>query len=206
MLTTLFYTAAASGLAGGPATAWGFAIAVGEGTAAWDAVAPAPDRTTAQLTRETARRAVPPEALVFLDASGRPSRQPTPRLRFAVTFPPGEGTGTLRECGLFARRADRDVLLSYHTHPRIEKEAGGSLQRTISIDLTPRPVAPGSRLTRFLGNTYSTEIHDLDRETPNCQIPEIRFDRRFYFAGLEQARAAGYDPCAYCFGRDLSER
>ncbi len=206
MLTTLFYTAATSWLAGEAAPARGFAIAVGEGAAAWDAAEPARDRGTTGLTSETARLAVPPEAVVFLDASGRPSRRPTPRVRFTVTFPPGEGTGTLRECGLFARRADRDALLSYHVHPRIEKEAGASLQRTIHIDLTPRAVAPGSHVTRFLGNTYSTELHDLDRETPNCQIAEIRFDRRFYFAGVEQARAAGYDPCAYCFGRDLSER
>lgn len=154
--------------------------------------------------RETARRIVRPGAIVFLDESGRPVRRTTARVRFSVEFPAGEGTGTLRECGLFGGEATdasgSGTLLSYHVHPRIEKGASDSLRRDIHIDLTPRPFAPGSRVTRWLGNTRSGEVHDLDARTPNCQIDEIRLDRRFYFAGLEEAARFGYDPCAYCLG------
>ncbi len=208
MLTSAFYTLAASQILGEAATPRTFLIAIGEGDAAWDAAVSPDDRATVRLTRETARRAVPPDAIVFLDGTSNPVRRPTPHVRFTVAFPPGEGTGTLRECGLFAvgQGGGQEVLLSYHTHPRIEKEADAALQRVVHIDLTPRAIAPGSRITLLLGNTYSTELHDLDRETPNCQIDEIRPDRRFYFTSIEEARSAGYDVCAYCFGRDLSER
>ena len=57
---------------------------------------------------------------------------------------------------------------------------------------------------RYLGNTATKEVHDLDQEdtAPNgCQIDEIigaGHDRPF--GTLAGAHAAGYDNCAKCVG------
>jgi len=54
---------------------------------------------------------------------------------------------------------------------------------------------------RYLGNTNTTEVHDLDNEKTNCQIDEIikaKHDKPFN--SLTDARSAGYDNCAYCIG------
>lgn len=54
---------------------------------------------------------------------------------------------------------------------------------------------------RYLGNTNTTEVHDLDNEQTNCQIDEIikaKHDKPFN--SLTDARSAGYDNCAYCIG------
>jgi hypothetical protein len=98
------------------------------------------------------------------------------------------------------------VLLAYYVHPRLDVAPATALERTVRVDLTPQPVAPGSRVTRWLGNSHPRELHDRERATPNCQLDEIPADRRFYFASEAEALAAGYDPCAYCFGRGRSRR
>jgi hypothetical protein len=54
---------------------------------------------------------------------------------------------------------------------------------------------------QFLGNTNTTEVHDLDQEKTSCQIDEIiraRHDKPFKTHAA--ARAAGYDNCAKCLG------
>ena len=54
---------------------------------------------------------------------------------------------------------------------------------------------------RYLGNTRSKEVHDLDQETENCQIDElIEAGHARPFDTLAQAYADGYDNCAYCLG------
>lgn len=54
---------------------------------------------------------------------------------------------------------------------------------------------------QYLGNTNTTEVHDLDNEQRNCQIDEIiaaGHDRPF--KTLAEAHAAGYDNGHYCIG------
>lgn len=66
------------------------------------------------------------------------------------------------------------------------------------------PLPPWAK--RYLGNTRSREIHDLENLQPTCQVAEIRVDRRYYFARTDDALAMGYDFCAYCFGAGASQR
>lgn len=72
------------------------------------------------------------------------------------------------------------------------------------------PEAPGGpgeeKATRYLGNSSNREVHDLTRRTRRCQIDEIRPDHRVYFKTQKEAVAAGYDYCAYCFGKEKSKR
>ena len=210
MLTDNLFVALAALLTGAPSAPGRYFIAVGAGDEAWDQAAPGEARATERLAEEVARKPVPAEQIAFLNEAGQPTEAPTPHVQFAATFEAGEGTGLLRECGLFGGAATEasgsGVLLSYHTHPRIDKAEGATLARTLRIDLTPRAIVPGCRVTRYLGNTATTELHDLDRVTTNCQIDEIRFDRRYYFSSVEAAAEANYDVCAYCFGRELSQR
>jgi hypothetical protein len=59
---------------------------------------------------------------------------------------------------------------------------------------------------RFLGNTGSRELHDLNNLTQLCHVDRIAMDRQRRFYSIADARAMGYDLCAHCFGRDRSRR
>jgi len=209
MLTNEFFVQLSAALRAAGGTG-GYFIAVGKGHATWDESAKGEDRGAGRLVDEVARKRVLPASVTFLNPSGESSEAPTARVQFAVTFDEGEATGTLRECGLFggaaSMEADSGTLLSYFTHPRMEKASGMTLSRTLRVDLTPRAIAPGSRVTRYLANTSTTELHDRNHATLLCQIDEIRPDRRYYFASAKEAVAAGYDYCAYCFDRERSRR
>ena len=52
---------------------------------------------------------------------------------------------------------------------------------------------------RFLGNTRSKEVHDLDNEKGNCQIDKIiaaGHDKPYIY--LDQAHRDGFDNCSHC--------
>ena len=54
---------------------------------------------------------------------------------------------------------------------------------------------------RYMGNTSTKEVHDLDNEQTNCQIDEvIRAGHDKPFTDLNVAHRAGYDNCAYWMG------
>lgn len=65
----------------------------------------------------------------------------------------------------------------------------------MSTQYSPR----GSR-PRYLGNSNTMQVHDLDNTKPSCQVSEIKSEHRVPFATLSEAKRAGYDPCAYCIG------
>lgn len=183
-------------------------IAIGRGDVSWDRTSPFYDRELTALVDEVSRKQVARCGIYFVDEAGETTETVTSRLAFNVTFEADEGEGTFRECGLFVHEPDSDseVLVSYFIYPRIEKNLEGSLSRQILLDLTPRSSGTGQIITRYLGNTNSRECHDLDNQQTNCQIAEISFDHRIYFGTPGLAQTAGYDYCAFCFGRELSER
>lgn len=209
MLTKGLYVALASMLEGGSVFPGALFLAVGRGAAGWDEATPEVDRGTAALVNEVARRPVEGDGVSFLDAGGEVSAEPTARVRIRTVFPPGEELGTLRECGLFAGEATVEggsgTLLAYYVHPRLDKAADSSLTRSVIIDLAPRPYSPGTRVTRYLANVRSEEVHDLENTVAACQVEKIRFDHGAYLASIDQAREMGYDFCAYCFGPEMSE-
>ncbi len=55
-------------------------------------------------------------------------------------------------------------------------------------------------MAQYLGNSNKKEVHDLDNEQTNCQIPEIKPEHRVPFGSLAEAHQAGYDNCHYCIG------
>lgn len=206
MLTEAFYRQLATMIMSGPQAGGSLSIAIGRGEPAWDSTPPVLRRSAARLANELARKVLDPEDISYITESGTASAAPTSRLRLQTTFTPGEGAGTLRECGLWAGEGSGALLLAYFIHPRIEKRAEDTLARSIQLDLTPgRPLAQ-EIVTRYLGNSKSEEFHDLENETRACQLDEIRIDRRHYFATVDEALSLGYDYCGFCFGRELSER
>ena len=52
----------------------------------------------------------------------------------------------------------------------------------------------------WVGNSRTLELHDLSRETSQCQLDEIV--NRWPFSLPEEAFRAGYDGCAYCMPED----
>lgn len=207
MLTDAFYATIAAQLASGGASVCGLYLAVGRGDPSWDRRPPLVLRSIARLENELARKRVKAEHLTFLDAAGTESSSPTSTLRISLYFDKDEANGTLRELGLFSAANDeRDsgTLLSHFAHAPIPKGADMNLQRILHIDFTPH--AQGAQPTRFLGNSHSREVHDTANPNAACRIEAIRFDRRIYFAGADQAVELGYDLCAFCFGRAQSRR
>ena len=52
---------------------------------------------------------------------------------------------------------------------------------------------------QYLGNITRLEVHDLDRESPECQIDRIiQTDRDVGFRSPDAARFRGYSPCEFC--------
>ncbi|OMH28072.1 hypothetical protein [Motiliproteus sp. MSK22-1] len=54
---------------------------------------------------------------------------------------------------------------------------------------------------RYLGNTNTTEVHDLDNEQASCQINKIIMagnDKPF--TTTNEAKRLGYDNCHWCIG------
>lgn len=59
----------------------------------------------------------------------------------------------------------------------------------------------GTKGERYLGNITRLEIHDLDRETPDCQIDRITATHRdLGFTSPDAAKLRGYAPCGFCLG------
>lgn len=185
--------------------AGGFVLAVGYGSASWGTSPPLPDTTRAELEDERARVLIPPSGVVFLDDNGNVSEDPTPRIQLTATISGVEGA--LREVGWFAGGTETvgsGTLLVIRRHPRVDATASLQITRTVQLDL--RGTGGAQSETRYVGNTRTGELHDLQRLTVNCQIDEIRVDHRYGFARTADALAMGYDRCAYCFGRDQSAR
>lgn len=90
----------------------------------------------------------------------------------------------------------------------LDGEASGCAPPPGSSQPPPGPGQdPGKDKTgRYLGNSSAREIHDLQNVKKNCQIDEIRADHRVYFSTQKEALDAGYDYCAYCFGKGKSKR
>jgi hypothetical protein len=206
MLTDVFYIQLSALIKSEPLGGGSLYLAIGTGEAAWDSTPPLLRRDRTALTAEVARKIVSPEDILYISGTGEVSAQPTSRLRVQATFLAGEGRGTLRECGLLMGEESNAVLLAYFIHPRVEKLVDGTLLRSIQLDLTPGRPTVQEMPTRYLGNSKTEELHDLENETAACQLNEIRIDRRHFFNSIDEAVGLGYDYCAFCFGRDLSQR
>lgn len=122
------------------------ALAVGAGSAAWDASAPPPALPSQSALVDAApyrvdRTSPPPGATFQIDYldGGDVVAGPTNRLQIAVTLGPGvpawpdgaHTTSSLREFGLVGRIGGNDVLLNYVTHPVITKDPFSTLERTV---------------------------------------------------------------------------
>jgi hypothetical protein len=122
------------------------------------------------------------------------------------------------------QRSEADLLALALKNPAYLGAAGGKQALPV---MDPRPLYPmpgalayrdlvvndeadtGSQChfaTRWLGNSSTRELHDLDNEKRGCRLAAIRPDHRVYFQSEAQAEKLGYDFCAYCFGKGRSNR
>ena len=53
---------------------------------------------------------------------------------------------------------------------------------------------------RYLGNTNTNEVHDLEKEKPGCKIDDIRVQHIKMFVSFEDAKKEKFDNCAHCIG------
>lgn len=209
MITEQFYIQLASYIKSEPEQSGSLYLAIGEGDSAWDKQFPQQDRRQSGLVKELFRKPVLPEDIEYLDAKGETSTEATAQLQITTHFHGNEGEGRIRECGLLIRahgKVGSGELLAYFRHPAVNKALGSHYERRLNLNLQPgSPLLHGHK-SRYLGNSKTLELHDLENEKTNCQISEIRVDRRYYFASPLEAKTLDYDLCGICFGRELSER
>ena len=91
--------------------------------------------------------------------------------------------------------------------PRGKPDTGGSRGDGGDKKETPRgPEADRTPTQPFVGNPATRELHDTQKITKRCKLDAIKPDARVYFANTADAEKAGYDYCAFCFGKDKSRR
>ncbi|MBL8073015.1 MAG: hypothetical protein JNL29_01515 [Nitrospira sp.] len=59
---------------------------------------------------------------------------------------------------------------------------------------------------RYAGNPATREVHDTEQLTKRCKFEAIKPNTVVYFGSVADAEIAGYDYCAYCFGKAKSKR
>jgi hypothetical protein len=90
---------------------------------------------------------------------------------------------------------------------RLKEELSAAPSRPASSGPTSAgPVTTASAPARFLGNSHTRELHDLENAKKQCRIDEIKPDYRVPFRTEREAVAAGYDFCQFCFGKQKSKR
>jgi hypothetical protein len=97
----------------------------------------------------------------------------------------------------FGRVDYREIVLGDEDGCTPPPERDGTVTRTTGA---------AARTGRFLGNSNTHEIHDTKNVTKRCLIDDIKPEYRVMFKTEKDALAAGFDRCAYCFGKDKSER
>lgn len=53
---------------------------------------------------------------------------------------------------------------------------------------------------KYLGNTHTKEVHDLNNEQTTCHIGDMKSEHRKYFDPdtISQAHSEGYNDCGHC--------
>lgn len=84
--------------------------------------------------------------------------------------------------------------------PRNKPDTGGGTGGDQDETPPPAPSQP------YVGNPRTHELHDTQKITKRCKLDAIKPEARVYFANTADAEKAGYDYCAFCFGKDKSKR
>ena len=115
---------------------------VGAGQESWDATGPPAPPATATTLVTPYVEPIPMERLdvVYLDAQGEVSEEPTSRLQITATLPPGYpvpipplATYPLREFGLFGSFNGTPYMINSIRHPVIHKDALATLIRLVRL-------------------------------------------------------------------------
>lgn len=112
--------------------------AVGKGESNWsNENSPIPELTNSTLVRETFRKEILPENIVFLDKDNNPTTDFSNKLQIAVEFTEDEANGELREFALFGGTAtemlNSGIMINHKIHPLICKTSGMRLKRVIRL-------------------------------------------------------------------------
>jgi hypothetical protein len=114
-----------------------------------------------------------------------------------------------QESSVYLQITNREGILLYADPQSVPLTLGRVDYREIILDgetCAPPPEPTPVKETRYLGNSATREIHDLEKVKKNCQTDEILLEHRVYFRSQEEALKAGYDYCAYCFPKGRSKR
>lgn len=87
------------------------------------------------------------------------------------------------------------TVLAMNFNMEVDDDA---VERELEADMASTGELYGEK---YLGNTRTKEVHDLDLETENCQIDQIiEAGHATPFDTLKEAHQEGYDNCAFCLG------
>jgi len=114
--------------------------AVGAGDPLWDTARATPSPSAAHLHLESARQAVDPDNIAYLNPDTSVSLSPTACIEVSAVFNWPDDR-LLREFGLFggdaSEAADSGLLINCVIHPRINLEGGTDLTRRVRFTLKP---------------------------------------------------------------------
>ncbi len=108
----------------------------------WDEEPPNPPTREIQQLTDPSPVDIPinTNQIVYLDAAGDPTEDPTNRLSIVVTLESGtppiaidESSYPLREFGLFGIYDGGEFMIDYVRHPVIHKQADDTITRTIRL-------------------------------------------------------------------------
>ena len=151
------------------------------------------------------------EACIFLTDSQKEAMKRVYRRPIRHYSRDGSGLGSAEDpVDIYVNHAEFSVLPDkYRTSIYWMAVCAGydtAIAEDISVRVARSSAFIGNDSDRYLGNKRSLELHDRKNLNPNCQVDEVPYDRRHYFSSITDAREQGYDFCAYCFSRELSER
>lgn len=113
--------------------------AVGSGESSWDTSTPNPLANATTLTAELGRKAIPNNAISYLDANLAVTNTPTNKLQITITFGENECNGVWREFGIFGGNAtstaDSGILINKKHHAILTKTSDMTVERTIQFTL-----------------------------------------------------------------------
>lgn len=114
---------------------------VGKGKPSWDNIIVPAKRTDKGLADNDPKEVkINPKKMVFIDAEGNITADPTRQIQVEVTLKPGvppvedgETSYPMREFGLFGKIGKQEYMLNYVRHPVINKREKDTLIRTIKL-------------------------------------------------------------------------
>lgn len=172
----------------------------------------APEKASPISSKDDTQAAVLGEMLQFFGMRGAPARAPAKSPLGSLNKGPSAKASSAKVAPATGEGKETAALASVEIlDPRgevVQQDPipvdldGGTVYREYVVAGAQGDTAP----RRYVGNSGQYELHDSQKLTKQCNFDVIRESHKVYFDNTADAEKAGYDYCAYCFGKKFSKR